>query len=35
MEEKKKLEEVPTVQENKKELTEEEKKQWIDFLKVS
>lgn len=34
MEEKKKLEEIPTVQENKKELTEEEKKQWIDFLKV-
>ena len=34
MEEKEKLEEVPTVQEEKKELTEEEKKQWINFLKV-
>lgn len=34
MEEKEKLEEVPTVQEDKKELTEEEKKQWISFLKI-
>ena len=34
MEEKEKLEDVPTVQEEKKELTEEEKKQWINFLKV-
>ena len=34
MEEKEKLENIPAVQENKKELTEEEKKQWIDFLKV-
>ena len=34
MEEKEKLENIPTVQKDKKELTEEEKKQWIDFLKV-
>ena len=34
MEEKEKLENVPTVQEDKKELTEEEKNQWINFLKV-
>ena len=34
MEEKEKLENVPTVQEEKRELTEEEKKQWINFLKV-
>ena len=34
MEEKKKLEEIPIVQEDKKELTEEEKKQWINFLKL-
>ena len=34
MEEKEKLENVPTVQEEKRELTEEEKKQVIDFLKV-
>ena len=34
MEEKKKLKEVPTVQDEKRELTEEEKKQWINFLKV-
>ena len=34
MEEKEKLENIPTVQEEKKELTEEEKKQWINFLKV-
>ena len=34
MEKKEKLEDVPTVQEEKRELTEEEKKQWINFLKV-
>jgi len=34
MEEKEKLEEVPAVQEDKKELTEEEKGQVIAFLKV-
>ena len=34
MEEKEKLEDVPAVQEEKKELTEEEKEQWINFLKV-
>ena len=34
MEEKEKLEGVPAVQDDKKELTEEEKKQWINFLKV-
>ena len=34
MEEKEKLEGVPTVQEDKKELTEEEKQQWIGFLKT-
>ena len=32
MEEKEKLEEVPIVNEEKKELTEEEKKAWISFL---
>ena len=34
MEEKEKLEDIPAVQEEKKELTEEEKKQVINFLKV-
>ena len=34
MEEKEKLEEVPIVNEEKRELTEEEKKQWINFLNV-
>ena len=34
MEEKEKLEKVTAVNEEKRELTEEEKKQWINFLKV-